>query len=79
MWCRRRIEDISWTDRVKNKYYKESRRKGASYIRQNPGKLMGLVTYCLGTVLRNMLLKKRQTGRKDEDEDLSSCWMTLRK
>jgi hypothetical protein len=27
MWCWKRMEDISWTDRVNNKYHKESRRK----------------------------------------------------
>jgi hypothetical protein len=32
MWCWRRMEDISWTYSVKNKYHKESRRKGDSYV-----------------------------------------------
>jgi len=30
MWCWKRLEDISWTDRVNNKYYEVSRRKEAS-------------------------------------------------
>jgi hypothetical protein len=60
MWCWRRMEDISWTDCVKNKYHIDSRRKGASYVRQNLGKLMGLVTFCVGTVLKNKLLKKNR-------------------
>jgi hypothetical protein len=54
MWCWRRMEDISCTDRINNKYYKESRRKVASYIRQNLGKLMGFVT----SNLRNCLIKR---------------------
>jgi len=32
MWCWRRMEDISWADRVNSKYYKQSKRAGASYI-----------------------------------------------
>jgi hypothetical protein len=33
MWCWRRMEKISRTDRVRNeKYYIESRRRGISYI-----------------------------------------------
>jgi hypothetical protein len=30
MWCRRRIEKISWTDRVRNEYYREPRKRGIS-------------------------------------------------
>jgi hypothetical protein len=34
MWCWRRMEKISWTDRMRNEeYYTESRRRGISYIR----------------------------------------------
>jgi len=51
MWSWRRMEDISWTDLVNNKYHKKSRRKRTSYVWQNRGKLMRLVTSCLGTVL----------------------------
>ena len=31
MWCWGRMEKISWTDRVRNDYCKESRRKEMSY------------------------------------------------
>jgi len=45
MWSWRRMESISWTDCVKmKKYYIESRKKGTSYIKNNEGKLIGLVT-----------------------------------
>jgi len=40
-------------DRVENKYYKESRRKGTSYTQYKEGRVTGLVTSC-----RN-LLKER--------------------
>jgi len=39
-------------DRVENKYYKESRRKGISYAQYKEGRLPGFVTSC-----RNFLLK----------------------
>jgi hypothetical protein len=39
-------------DRVENKYYKKSRRKGTSYGQYKEGRLYGLVTSC-----RNFLLK----------------------
>jgi len=32
MWSWRRMEDISWTDLVNNKYHKKSRRKRTSYV-----------------------------------------------
>jgi hypothetical protein len=59
LWCWRRMEDISCTDRTNNKYYEGSRRKGCSYIWQSPGKLMGFVTSVLGTVFIKLLLKER--------------------
>jgi hypothetical protein len=31
MWCCRRMEKISWTNCVRKKYYRESRRTGISY------------------------------------------------
>ena len=45
------MEKISRTDHVKNEevgYFKESRMKEISYIKQN-GKLSVLVKYCVGT------------------------------
>jgi hypothetical protein len=35
MWCWRKMEKISWTDRVKNyKYYIESRKKEIAYTKE---------------------------------------------
>jgi hypothetical protein len=33
VWCWRRLDKSSWIDRVKNKYYTDSRRKGTCYTR----------------------------------------------
>ena len=50
MWCWRRMEKISWTDRVRNEV---SRRRGISYIRIKRRK-----PNCVGHILRrNWLLK----------------------
>jgi len=42
-----------------------------------------LVTSCIGTAFYNTLLKENyregKKWREDEDEDVSSCWMTLKK
>jgi hypothetical protein len=49
----------------------------------NEGRPTGLVTYCVGNSLRNILLlereKERWKGREDEVEDLNSHCMTIRK
>jgi len=39
------------------RYYVLSRRGGISYIQQKEGKLPGLVTSCVGTAFKYMLLK----------------------
>ena len=50
MWCWRRMENISWADRLKNEeYYTESRRGGTSYIKYDEERLTGLVTSCVGS------------------------------
>jgi hypothetical protein len=46
MWCWRRMERISWTDRVEiRKYYMESRETGISYMQYRERILIGLVTF----------------------------------
>jgi hypothetical protein len=35
-------------------------------------------TFWVGNTFYNTLLKKRYKGRKDEEEDMCSYWMTLR-
>ena len=53
--------------------------KKASYTQQNECRVAGLDTPCVGTAFQNTLLKGRQKEREDEDEDISSYCMTLRK
>jgi hypothetical protein len=35
--------------------------------------------FCVGTALKNTLLKERLEGWEDEEEEVTSYWMTLRK
>jgi hypothetical protein len=50
MWCWRKME-ISWTNYVRNEeVLHRSRRTGISYIQYKEGRLIGLVTSCVGTV-----------------------------
>jgi hypothetical protein len=49
MWCWRRIEKISWTDRVKMKYRAQSK-TAVSYIQQTERRLNELITSYVGTV-----------------------------
>jgi hypothetical protein len=48
-WCRKRIEKINWTDRVKNEDIYELKRRGTSYKQQREGKPTGLVSSCVET------------------------------
>jgi hypothetical protein len=41
--------------------------------------LNGLLTSCVITAFYNTLLKERYRGREEEEEEVSSYWMTLRK
>jgi hypothetical protein len=51
MWCWRRIEKISWTDRVRNEEVLQSRSRGISYMKEVKGWLSGLVKFCVETAL----------------------------
>jgi len=62
MWCWRRMEKISWTDHVRNKYYLESKSREISYMRYVNGRRTGLVTFCVETAFYNGLLKERYKG-----------------
>jgi hypothetical protein len=48
-------------------------------MRLTKGSLNGLLTSCVITAFYNTLLKERYGGRKDEEEEVSSYWMTVRK
>jgi hypothetical protein len=38
-----------------------------------------LATSCIGTAIYNTILRERVEGLEDEEEDVSSYWMILRK
>jgi hypothetical protein len=59
MCCWRRMEKISWTDRVRNEEM-ESRRRRISYKKEKESKLIALVTGFADTALQNTLLKERE-------------------
>ena len=47
-------------------------------MRLTKGSLDGLLTSCIITAFYNTLLKERDRGREEEEEEVSSYWMTLR-
>jgi hypothetical protein len=62
MWCWRRFENISCTDRERNKkalYRVKKRKQYPKYIIKEKGRLTDLVTSCVGTAFWNTLLKER--------------------
>ena len=79
-----RMEKISWTDRVRNEdvthRVKEERN---ILLTTKEGKLTGLVKSCVGTAFWNTFLKVRWregwTWREDEEEEVSSSWMILKR
>jgi len=65
------------------KYYIASKWKGKSYIKYKEGIITVLVTSCVGTTQLNTSLQKIEKKgyklREDDEEDVSSYWMTLRR
>jgi hypothetical protein len=61
------------------KYYKQSGRKETSYIQHDEGRLTGLVTSCVEAAFYTKVFKERLRGGEDEEVDVSSYWITLRK
>ena len=82
MWCRRRMEQISWTDHVRNEVLLrvKEQRKILDEISKRKANWIGHI------LRRNFLLQRvvegkikggiEMTGRQ---EDVGSYWMTLRK
>ena len=80
-WCWRRMEEISWTDRVRNEmlFKSHGRQQYRSTIKRRKAN-------CIGHVLRSKCLLKDVTERKIERIEVTgrrgrrrSYWMTLRK
>ena len=71
--CGKLVRPIMWEWK---KCYTECRRRGISYIQQKGGRLTGLVTYCVRRSDGKMTKKK---WRADDEEEVNSYWMTLRK
>jgi hypothetical protein len=84
MWCWRRVEKISWTDHVRNEEalfrVKEQRNILHEICKRKAN--------WIGHILRRNCLLQRVTEGKikreievtgDEEEDVGSYWMTLRK
>jgi hypothetical protein len=75
-WCWRRME-LSWADRVRNGAILRTVKVERKILHtMKRGKLIGLVTSCVGTAFGNTLLKERQKGREEEEEDVSSYCTT---
>jgi hypothetical protein len=73
------MEKIRWTDCVRNEVNIELTRTNIAYLQSKEGTLTRMVISFVRTVFYNTLLKERQKGREDEEEDISSYWMILRK
>jgi hypothetical protein len=61
----------------------KSRRRIILCVQYNEGRLAGLVPFCVGAAYNNTLLKGRwREGERlweEEEEDISSHWMTSKK
>jgi hypothetical protein len=79
MWCWRRMEKISWTDRVRNVvlHRVNEERNIVHTINRRKANWIGHILRrdCL---LRHVIDGKIK-GTEDEEEDISSYWMTSRK
>jgi hypothetical protein len=72
------MEKISWTDGVRNEevlHRVKEERNILHTVKRRKGKWIGHISR------RNCLLKRfieRKIGREDDEEDVSSYWVTLR-
>jgi hypothetical protein len=80
MWCWRRMEKISWTGHVRNEdvlLRVKEQRNILHEIRIRKANWIGHI------LRRNCLLQRviegKIQGKNDEEEDVGSYWMTLRK
>ena len=64
MWCWRKKEKISWTDRMKNELLHRDK-EDRNVIHTVKTRTGNSVTSCLGTAFYNTLLKEREKERRD--------------
>jgi hypothetical protein len=58
MWCWRRLEKISWADCVRNEEVLQTVEEENNILQIKEGRPIELVTSCVGTAFKNMLLKE---------------------
>ena len=81
MWCWRRMEKISWTDHVRNEEVL-LRVKEKRNILHEISKRKANWILCRNCLLKQVIegkIKGEMEVKKDEEEDVRSYWMTLRK
>jgi hypothetical protein len=83
MWCWRRMEKISWTDHVRNEDVLLRVKEQKNILHEINKRKANWIGHIL---LRNRLLRqviaekiKGYKWQEDEEEDVGSYWMTLRK
>jgi hypothetical protein len=83
MWCWRRIQNISWADRVRNEEILHAVKEDtntAPTVKKEEGSWIYQILR--RNWLLNTLLKERQTKwynwREDDEEDVSSYWMIFK-
>jgi hypothetical protein len=80
MWYWRRMEKISWTNRVENKEVLHSVKEERNVPRTTQRET---ANWNGNTLRKNCLLtyviERQIKGREDEEEEASSYWMPLRK
>jgi hypothetical protein len=63
MWCWRRMENISWSEYVRNEeVLLRVKKRGISFMKYVNGRRTGLVIFCVETAFYNGLLKERYKG-----------------
>jgi hypothetical protein len=82
MWCWRRMEKISWTDRVRNKEVLLRVKEQRNILHEISKRKANWIGHILRrNCLLQQAIERKIKGRivEDEEEDVGSYWMTLRK
>ena len=84
MWCWRRMEEISWTEHVRNEEVFLRVKEQRNILRETSKRKANWIGHilCRNCLLQPVIEGKIKEGTKwqeDEEEDVGSYWMTLRK